>query len=112
MKKDELIETALALGIQKKDLAGKNKGEIEALIAAANDKKPEDDGSILLGGETSPPSEEPMADAAPAPVQEGPAGTPPAEGSDGAPAPESKPVAQRIIGKHPVTGNPVYAVVE
>src|SRR5688500_3215247 len=66
MKKEELIETALALGIAKKDLAGKNKAEIEALIAAANDKKPESDGSDLLGGETSEgassaPSEEPTS---------------------------------------------------
>jgi hypothetical protein len=127
MTKEQLREKALALGIAKSEINKcTNKAQIEELIAKVESPKTvtdtsDDDAAVLLGGEPTTaagpvPSEEPLAsDAskapAPATVPEdstGPAQTASAQADA---TPESQPVGG-IIGYHPVTGKPVYHVVD
>lgn len=124
MKKDELIHAILnhaaTCAHSKTALNQMNKSQLEEVLremdarAAAAPGKTESDGSDLLGGETSEgassaPSEAGTMDAGP--VSTDPVPDPVVGEGDGDSAP-SEPQPMKVIGKHPVTGKPVYHVVD
>lgn len=127
MKKDELIEKILHHPAKhshsKTALNQMNKGQLEEVLRVldhtdlaptAAEAAAATDGADLLGGDSAPSEEESGA------VQEADGGAACDSGESdpvpGTPAacetPAETPVPQRVIGKHPVTGKPVYHVVE
>jgi hypothetical protein len=141
MTKEELREKALALGIAKSEINKcTNKAQIEELIAKVESSKTstetsDDDAAVLLGGETTTDAGPVPSEAATVPGtdvgtsgadsqptdDEGPAAggslDAGAEGgshyhADSTPAASQDQEAREPIGFHPVTGKPVYHVVD